>query len=581
MTTEVRPTTAEFSLKIGGSQVSPEFLGMTFQVEVENNLHLPDAFTLRVLRGGADDPLMKDFLYEGKEVEIAYRDGGGDSTIFVGEITSFGLDLSFLAPGDPACTVIRGYNKSHRLHRNRHSQTYIQSKYSDVVTKVAREAGIQLEVDTTSEVHDYILQYNETDWEFLWRLARSVGYELYSDAGKLCFKRPRQQRGEAVRLQWGSTLKQFKVSASTVFQTSEVVVRSWDIKEKKEIVGKATSGEGRPAIGDGRSGSAQAEKAFGEAKLTVVDRPVHTQTEADTIAQSLADAMAGDFIIAEGVTERGMSNLLPRVSVKIDGLGKQFSGDYYVTATTHRFTGQEGYTTSFVVSGRCPGTLTSLIEPAPRSNQVGYCSGVVVGVVTDNNDPENMFRVKVKLPWLGEGVESDWARIAAPGAGAVRGFYWLPEVEDEVLVAFEHGDVHRPYVLGGLWSSVDEPPAGITEIRHDDGSVKLKGFRSREGQTLSISDESGNRYIGIANPDDDSKIVIRHDDKVVEVLSNGDITITGARGTITVEGQDVQIKASGNAKLEAGGNLELSATGNLDLTASGMLTVTGAQIKLN
>ena len=282
MTTEVRPTTAEFILKIGGSQVSPDFLGRIVHVEVENNLHLPDTFTIQVYLGPllyppeppfeVVDNLMKDFLFDGKEVEIADHSGGEDSTIFVGEVSSFGLDLGFLAPGAPPFAVIRGYDKSHRLHRNRRTETYIKSKYSDVAAKVAREAGLQLEADSTSGVHDYIIQSNETDWEFLWRLARTVGYELYFEAGKLSFKRPRQRRGEALKLKWGDTLQQFKVSASTVFQTSEVVVRSWDVEKKEAIVGKATSGEGHPAIGDGRSGSAQAQNAFGEAKLTVVDR---------------------------------------------------------------------------------------------------------------------------------------------------------------------------------------------------------------------------------------------------------------------------------------------------------------------
>ena len=580
MTTETRPTTAEFSLKIGGSQVSPDFLRKILQVEVENNLHLPDSFTIRVHLSSIGehpfdvvDDLMENYLSDGKEVEIAQHGGGEDSTVLVGEITSFGLDLSSLVPGTPPFAVIRGYDKSHRLHRNRHTSTHLQVSYSDVVTKVLREAGLRGDVDSTSEVHDYIVQYNETDWEFLWRLARRVGYEVYFEQGKLCFKEPRQERGEAIELEWGSTLQQFKVNASTVFQTSQVVVRGWDVKEKREIVGMATAGEGHPSIGDERSGSAQGESAFGEAKLTVVDRPVNSQGEADAIAQSLADAMAGDFIVAEGVTSRGMPRLLPGVTVTVNGIGSRFSGDYYVTATTHRFTSQEGYTTSFTVNGRGPGTLTSLMEPAAGSNQQAYCPGVVVGVVTDNNDPDDLHRVKVKLPWLDESVESDWAKMATPGAGLERGFFWLPEVEDEVLVAFEHGDVHRPYILGGLWNAVDAPPASNSEIVGSDGAVNLKGFRSREGQTFHISDESGNRYIGISNPDDDSKIVIRHDDKVIEILSNGDITITGAQGTITVEGNEIEIKASANAKIEAGGNLEL--------TAGGEVIISGAQIKLN
>ena len=88
----------------------------------------------------------------------------------------------------------------------------------------------------------------------------------------------------------------------------------------------------------------------------------------------------------------------------------------------------------------------------------GACSGVVVGIVTDNDDPERLGRVKLRFPSLSADYESHWARVAAPGNGASRGTVWIPEVNDEVLVAFEGGDRQRPFVLGGLWNGKDTPP---------------------------------------------------------------------------------------------------------------------------
>src|SRR6185295_11928909 len=116
----------------------------------------------------------------------------------------------------------------------------------------------------------------------------------------------------------------------------------------------------------------------------------------------------------------------------------------------------------------------------------GRINGVVVGVVTNNQDPDGMGRVKVKFPWLSDQDESHWARVAAPMAGKERGFYFLPEVEDEVLVAFEHGDARFPYVLGALWNGKEGPPA-----KNDDGKNNIRVIKSRSGHIIRLTDEDG------------------------------------------------------------------------------------------
>src|SRR5205085_2988322 len=117
-------------------------------------------------------------------------------------------------------------------------------------------------------------------------------------------------------------------------------------------------------------------------------------------------------------------------------------------------------------------------------------SGVVVGVVTNNqDDPDGLGRVKVKFPWLSNDEESFWARVAVPMAGKERGFYFLPEVEDEVLVAFEHGDPRFPYVLGSLWNGQDKPP------EKNDGKNNVRVIKSRSGHVIRLNDEDGKEKI--------------------------------------------------------------------------------------
>ena len=113
-------------------------------------------------------------------------------------------------------------------------------------------------------------------------------------------------------------------------------------------------------------------------------------------------------------------------------------------------------------------SLLDLLHPSGEQGAgAGRYYGVVVGIVTNNQDPNNMARVRVKFPWLSDDNESWWARMAVPMAGSGRGSYFLPEVDDEVLVAFEHGDVRSPYIVGGLWNGKDSPPANNSDGKNN------------------------------------------------------------------------------------------------------------------
>ncbi|MCM0593896.1 MAG: phage baseplate assembly protein V [Gloeotrichia echinulata DEX184] len=107
--------------------------------------------------------------------------------------------------------------------------------------------------------------------------------------------------------------------------------------------------------------------------------------------------------------------------------------------------------------------------------------GVVIGIVTNNQDPEKFGRVKVKFPWLSDDDESYWARIATPMAGKQMGIYFLPEVNDEVLVIFEQGDVRFPYIIGSLWNGKDIPP-----LTNEDGKNNVRLIKSRSGHVIRL-----------------------------------------------------------------------------------------------
>ena len=190
-------------------------------------------------------------------------------------------------------------------------------------------------------------------------------------------------------------------------------------------------------------------------------------------------------------------------------------------------------------------------------------AGIVVGLVSDLNDEANLGRVRVRFPHLG-GTESDWARLSSPMAGSGRGTFFRPEKDDEVLVAFEHGDPRRPYVLGSLWSQVDQPPP-------DDGQKTENNWRfiqSRSGHILRFDDTPGAERIDIIDKDGTRRIVIDSANRKIQILCDaaaGDIEIKAPASDVRIEAATITVKA----------------TTSLTLESDGVVTIKGATVNIN
>jgi uncharacterized protein involved in type VI secretion and phage assembly len=212
--------------------------------------------------------------------------------------------------------------------------------------------------------------------------------------------------------------------------------------------------------------------------------------------------------------------------------------------------------------------LRALVTPAAPPNRF---YGVVVGVVTNNQDPDDMHRVKVRFPWLSkdtERVESNWARVAAPMTGGGRGQYFLPEVDDEVLVAFEHGQIDHPFVIGSLWNGQDTAPES-----NADGQNNHRTIKSRSGHVLRFNDKAGGETIEIIDRTGSNKIIIDSTANTITIEAQSDITIKSATGKLTMQAIGIEMKSQLGVSVEA-------AT-SMDLKANAVVTVKGAMIRLN
>lgn len=201
-----------------------------------------------------------------------------------------------------------------------------------------------------------------------------------------------------------------------------------------------------------------------------------------------------------------------------------------------------------------------LIDARINGRRSSGIQGVVIGIVTNNEDPDGMGRVKVKFPWLSDADESNWARIATPMAGAERGIYFLPEVDDEVLVAFEHGDVRLPYVIGALWNGQDAPPED-----NADGSNNIRVIKSRSGHVIRLNDEDGREKIEIIDKSEKNSIVIDTAENTIAITTDKDITFSATQGTIKLEAQNIEITSSAETKIEAGSEMGVEAAATMNI----------------
>jgi len=564
----------QLRVEVDGSSLAEDVAQHLIAGVVDDDLNLPDLFSL-TFRDAAREVIEEGRFKIGSKIKLSVvsDDAPGGQPLLSGEVTA--LEMEHDAAG--TLTIVRGYDQSHRLFRGQRSESYAGVTYADVAAQVARRAGLEPgKIDATTPVHQHVSQGNQTDWEFLRGLAAEVGYEVAVLEGKLDFRRPARS-AEApdsgdlasenpLQLSLGSNLLRLRAVVTAAEQVREVEVRGWDVGQKRALVGSAPAATSSASL---KVEPAKLASTFNGDRHVGVDVPYRSQAEVDTAAKALAERVAGAFAELEG-TARGNPKLRAGKPVSLGLAGEPFDGKYTPTSTRHVFDPEGGYTTGFTVSGKQQRSLRSLAGGNGASPP--GLPGVVVAQVTDVRDPEEQGRVKIRYPWLSDSYVSDWARTIQPGAGSRRGAVVLPEVNDEVVVAFELGDLRRPYVVGGLWNGVDRPPLGDELVDSSTGAVRRRGFVSKLGHCLVFFDDDSDSGVALLSGDRGLRIALDKSKTRIHVASSGKVEIEAD--------SDVTIKAGASLKLQAAAKLELKGA-QVSISGDGPVEVKGSPIQLN
>jgi phage protein D len=541
----------------GGSEIAADVLDQILEIVVDARLRVPDQLTLRI-RDDETAILDAQTFAIGTDVQVTLQstDGDTNAAVFDGQVTTLAPEFG---QGRVELTIL-ALDRGYKLQRAPATTTYQSMSYGDIATQLASAVGLSAGEVSSGLTLPFVQQSNETPWDFLWRLALDVDYEVKVQGSQLSFAAAGgSASGEPITLTFGEELWSFSPRVSGVGQVDSVAVRGWDPTGAQAIAASASPGTTLSTPGTTRASIAD---ALGAGGAVVVDRPLVDQDHAQSVATSVATQIANAYLEGEGVLE-GTPTLTAGSRVTIAGIGTAFAGTYALSGVRHVVRGDSGYETHIFVSGCEDRSLLGLAGGSVPVRS-GWAHRMVVGTVTNNDDPDGLGRVRVSYPALDDSLEGWWARVVAPGAGASRGLLTLPLPGDEVLVAFEHENEQHPYVIGSVYNGTATPG----DLSTTDGSF---GLTSEQKLTVVAADA-----VSVTGK---TMTYSSSDDAAFTTTGSGAIDVD-AQGALSLQSsQGVTLKAGTTTELSAGTSLTISAAGaEIDVGPGGQVTIKGLAV---
>jgi type VI secretion system secreted protein VgrG len=499
------------------------------------------------------------------EVQIPDRSAPVKAS-FVGLVTRIDLENSIM--GINVVTLI-GHSPTIQMDGAKKNAFYRDMSASDIVGSIVGNYQITRgNIDSSPGSLKLSVQYRETDYQYIMRLATGAGMFAYYDGRE--FRVTKANSNDSEDLAWRGELGAFTLGLGTA--PCEFNTQVYNYEQKKTFTQDSKSISSQASLSDLSKISPDAsKKLYGDSGFSSSATTVEDAQSLDHTLQSDRSRALGQMILGRG------QSIIPTVAaghaVKIKGLDRM-DGTYWVLKVKHIFDpSHAGYYNTF----EC--VPLDIAFPQYKASRPTI-TNIQMGVVVDNNDPEKLGRLKVKFPWC-ESDATPWVRLMTPHAGSEHGWYCLPEINDEVLVGYEQGSPDLPVVLGALYNKDDAPPGDAVD---PDNNVKM--FMTRSGNKIVFTDKDGGEEIQIITGDGKNLITMKsggptviESDGALNFKGGGDIKIEG--NNITIESQaEIKIKAGSNAKLEGAANVDVKAGAQLQLQGT-LTAVKGTPIQLN
>ena len=520
--------------------VGKKSLSSFISLQIEQNIGKHHRFQMAVeLETGSNRYVhninsSKNWLGESIVVKAANK------PIFVGVVTNVQLHRE---GSDFGCIIVSGYSATYRMETAHSCFSWNDRTIGDVVKKLCEQAKVQLELNPAfKETKDFICQYEESDFDFIRRLAHQYQEWMYFDGTKLIFGKPRKL-ADPIRLEYGTTLSSLDIGLQTLARSEQVFsYHSGADREMQRMTPDLAYGH------DKLSG-----EAF-RASLGMFSKParqhalprISNETELVNYMgrKQAAETAETHYITAESQVPTlrvgSVISLYSSFLERVGNLSEESLGNFIIIEITHEVNQGSYYKNRFKA---IPATIKAMPSPKVRMP----LAETQMATVLSNADPEGKGRVRVRMNWQTDGMQTGWVRVMTPDGGSSsdvksnRGFVFIPEVGDQVLLGFRHGDPARPYVMGSLFNGTTG--GGGLEGNH------MKSLTTRSGHTIKLNDSLSSLGITIKDIKGNS----------IHIDSVGDDIIINAKRNITINAGETFTVNCKNANILAEESINMNA----------------------
>lgn len=522
----------------------------------------------------------EDFFIPGNKIEIKLGYSSNEATVFKGMVVRHSIKIR----SGSSCLIVECRDEAAKMTAGRKSRYYIDKKDSDIIEEIAGLYGLKKDVKTTKPGLKEVVQYDATDWDFIICRAEANGMVVMVEDGKIIVDKPDAGKPPVLGIGFGATIIELDAEIDARIQSPGIKAMGWSAADQAVSEAEAADAAGK---GSGNLGTSDLAEVLGS--------DTRELRHSGPLAQPELQAWADGQMLRERLAKirgrarfDGFADIMPGNVLEIQGIGDRFEGKVFVAGVRHQY-GGGGWETD-VQFGLNPEPFTKTFElrPLPAAGLLPAVSGLQMGIVTAlEGDPDGEDRIKIRLPLVSPNEEGTWARIATLDAGAERGTFFRPEIDDEVVVGFLNDDPRYPVVLGMCHSSAKPAPEPAKDDNH------IKGYVSREKMKFSFDDDK--KIVGLETPagnklnltEEDKGIIIEDqngnkiilDDKGITIESAKDLILKAAKD-IKAEGMNIELKAQTGFKAEGSGTAEISGA-NTSIKGSAATVIKGGMVQIN
>lgn len=541
-------------------------LSKTYQVKsmvVQNEVNRIPMAQIVLADGEASERDFKlsneDLLIPGKKIEITAGYHNDEETIYKGIVIKHSIKIK----NGASLLIIECKDEAVKLTIGRKSKYFYDVKDSEAFEEIIDAYGLDKDVEASNFSHKELIQYNTSDWDFMVSRAQANGKLCFVENGKITISKPNIKSASVETVTFGASLLDFDAEIDARNQFAKVSSYSWDYSNQ-ELVEIEANDPGVSLNGNLTPSDLAETIELENLELrhggTITEVELQDWADAKLLFQQLSK-------IRGRVKFQGIPAVKPNTIITLEGVGDRFNGKAYITGVFHEIS--EGNWTIDAQFGFNPEWFSETydIHTPTGSGIIPAIKGLHTGIVTQlESDPNGEDRILVKIPIINNEEQGIWCRVASPDAGENRGIFFMPEIEDEVIIGFINEDPNNAIVLGMLHSSGKPAPITASDDNHQKGIVtrsEMKVLFDDEKKSIGIETPAGKKITldedkGVIKIEDENSNIITIDSNGIKMESAGNIEIK-ATGDVKIEGTNVSIKASAQFKAEGSAGAELSS----------------------